>query len=503
MPDPISLEACRKSARRLRKAFLAGDAEARGRVAAHVDVGKAPRHADFLHVIACEAGHASWPKLKFAIESAAETRAEKRERLRRALFHGQHWITDSLLKAEPDLALGDFGLEVALLDKDAVGAVLQRDPDAAARKLGARTPILHLAFSKEIHRSPEKQSDMMAIAELLVAHGADVNDGFPYQSGDTDLLSALYGALCHADNLVLGGWLLDQGADPNDNESLYHATELGHTRALELLLAHGARPEGTNALLRALDFEDMSKVRMLLEAGADPNVTVPDLPASLPRNQIPALHHAIRRGRGAGAIDLLLGFAADPAALWSGHTPYALARIHGNRDAADHLAALGHATGLSANETVLAACADLDPDPGRLDKFALADHDLDLLTELAALPERSAHLATLVGAGLDPERADHMGLTPLHLAGWHGSVPELRYFLSLGGDLERRNGYGGDALDTVVHGSEFAPARPDADHIACARLLLEAGSVLRQGFIDGSGNPEMVAFLEAWQEEHP
>jgi hypothetical protein len=330
----FTLDTFKNSARRLRKAHAAGDPDAHARVAAHVASDKALRHADFLHVIAREEGHDSWPKLKFAVESAAMSRAEKAERLKVALYQGQHWKTDRLLAEDPTLKDDNLGLQIALYDLEAVRVAVDRDPEAAVRPVGIRSPILHLAFSKEIHRSPGKEADMMAIAELLVASGADVNDGYPFQPGDKDMLTALYGALCHADNFTLGRWLLEQGADPNDNECLYHATELEHTRALELLLKHNARPDGTNALPRALDFEDEVKVRLLLEAGADPNVTVPDQPGGLPLNTIPALHHAVRRGRSAAIVELLLEFGADAKAVWQGHTPYALARIYGNTAAA-------------------------------------------------------------------------------------------------------------------------------------------------------------------------
>jgi ankyrin repeat protein len=495
-----SLEAYKKSARRLRKAHLKGDADAMARVAAHVDPAKPLRHADFLHVIACEAGHDSWPKLKFALETMAMSRAERAERLKIALYHGQHWITDKLLADDPSLKHDNLGLQVALIDPAAVHAALAADPAAATRKVGLRSPILHLAFSREIHRSPEKRSDMLAIAEMLVVNGAAVNDGYPPEPGADHTLSALYGALCHADNFELGRWLLEKGADPNDNESLYHATELGHSRALELLLKHGARPDGTNALPRALDFDDIGKVRLLLEAGADPNITEPDHPSGLPMNTIPSLHQAVRRGRSPEVVALLLDHGADASALWSGHTAHALARIHGNRAAAHYLERQGLASPLSANERVLAACADGDEVPGKLDPATLSKEDLSLLTELAGQPGRLGHLKALIAAGLDPDQTDYMGLPPLHLAGWNGLAPELAFFLSLGPDLARKNHYGGDALDTVVHGSEFAPRRPEADHVSCARLLLEAGSVLEPRYIAGCGNPDMVAFLEEWRE---
>ncbi|MEE4010750.1 ankyrin repeat domain-containing protein [Roseibium sp. FZY0029] len=494
-----SLDHFRKSARRLKKAFYSGEAEAVARLAAHVDMARPPRHADFLHVIAREAGHESWPKLKFALETASMSRAERAQRLTQALYFGQHWVTEKLLADDPTLEDDNLGLQIALYDLEAVRSALETDAGAAIRQVGVRAPILHLAFSKNIHRRPELAPQMLAIAELLVGNGADVNDGYPEQPGDTHLLSALYGALCHADNFELGRWMLERGADPNDNESLYHATELGDSRALDLLLKHGARPDGTNALPRALDFGDVTKVRLLLEAGADPNVTVADHPSGQPMNSIPALHQAARRGCSEKIAELLLAHGADPDTEWEGHTAYAMALIYGNLPVAAFLAKRGHAQALTSNEQVLSACAKGMSDPGRLDVARLGKEDKSLLTRLAILPGKLDHMKALIVAGLDPDEPDEMGLPPLHLAGWNGLADELAYFLSLGPDLTRKNLFGGDALDTVIHGSEFSPKRKEADHIVCARLLLEAGSLLDQRAITGCGNEEMAQFLEDWQ----
>jgi hypothetical protein len=46
--------------------------------------------------------------------------------------------------------------------------------------------------------------------------------------------------------------LLSAGADPNDDESLYHSLE--SFTCTRLLLENGARIGGTDALYRALDF---------------------------------------------------------------------------------------------------------------------------------------------------------------------------------------------------------------------------------------------------------
>ena len=43
-----------------------------------------------------------------------------------------------------------------------------------------------------------------------------------------------------SDYFALGDWWLEHGANPNDDDGLYHSTELGHTRALEALRKQGA-----------------------------------------------------------------------------------------------------------------------------------------------------------------------------------------------------------------------------------------------------------------------
>ena len=66
--------------------------------------------------------------------------------------------------------------------------------------------------------------------------------------------------------------LLAAGANPDDDESVYHATETSDHTCLRLLLDAGARVEGTNALAHALDTEDPAKVRLLLEHDAGSEV---------------------------------------------------------------------------------------------------------------------------------------------------------------------------------------------------------------------------------------
>ncbi len=486
----------RADAKQLRRAFDTGETNARARVAAVLGQTDSLKHADALHVIAREQGAESWPRLKFAAEAAGMDRAARAQRLRVALYYGQHWVVRHLLEQEPDLPAEALDLQIATYDLAAVQAALS-DPQAATRPLGRRTPILHLTFSQYIHMAPERRGHMIAIARLLLANGANPNDGFPFEPGADHQLSALYGALGHANNLPLAELLLESGATPNDNESLYHATELPTRDGLRLLLKYSADPTGTNALPRALDFGDLETITLLLEHGADPNEGVADHPSGEAPFALPALHQAARRWCAGRIVQILLDHGADPAARWQGLTPYAIARVYGNAEAAEVLARAGHAPALTEAEETLAACAEGRTPPRRLDPAQLPLELARLATRIAARPERLDHLRCLLLAGLDPEQEDEMGLTPLHIAGWEGLPEQVAYLLTLSPDLTRRNAYGGDALGTVIHGAEFCPARASRDHVTCARLLLEAGAPLDPGVARATGSEDMAAFLES------
>jgi len=489
------LDSLRRKAKLLRRAYGAADSAAAARVHIHVANGPTPlKHADFLHVIAREAHFDSWPRLKLAVESQGMDRAAKQQRLKIALAQGQNFVIDMLLNDTPDLANGLLGLEIALYDLPAVRAALAADAGAATKAVGPRRPIHHLAFSRYIHLRPDLSGDMIAIAALLVATGADVNDALQ-PPGDSTSLSPLYGAIS-GNNIALAEWLLTHGADPNDGESLYHATELRHHEGLRLLLAHGARPAGTNALPRALDFNDHEAVQMLLKAGADPN--------EANRDAIPALPHAARRMCDGAMVRLLLDAGADLSSRWQGLTAFALARVYGNVEAARLIAEAGGDTELSHTETLLADAAQgLETEGAYLDPATLLEEYRNLLRGLQDGTNRLNHIRALVALGLEYDRPDAMGVTPVQYAGWSGQPDMVALFLELRPDLGHVNRHGGSLLTTIIHGSENAPFRDSSDHIACARLALEHGVALPRNAADLAGDPDMRVFLKDWATAHP
>ena len=377
MTDP--LRALRKQAKTLQKIYEFGDRAAIERINIVKLRSSGPlKRADFLHVVARENSFASWPQMKLAVETCGLDRATKRQRLMIAISHGQVQVqvVQQLIRNTPDLADDMFGLQVALYDLPAVQRALETEPMLATQAIEGRRPILHLAFSPMLRAWPQKEADMLAIAKLLLAYGADVNDGYASESGSTHMLCALYGAIGRAGNMPLGQWLLDNGADPNDGESLYHATELGHNEGLKMLLAAGADPAGTNALLRAMDADDAGMVAMLLQAGADPNED---------NGGMTALHHAALRMSSKRICQLLIQAGADQRIIRNGVSAYSCARVFGNAP----LAAMLEPTVLSEVAQLLAKAADGEVSDGVfVDPVQVPDAYTNILREILHLPGR-------------------------------------------------------------------------------------------------------------------
>ncbi len=501
-----SLDRLRKQAKALKRAYESNDPVALQRIAsAGPRSDDTPlKHADFLHVVAREEGFRSWPDLKAAVEIAGLDRAAKVQRLKIAVSHGQVQVAERLLAETPDLAEGQFGVQVALYDLDAVEAALWADPGLATSRIDGKPALAHLAFSRMIHAWPDRKAHMLAIAELLKARGADVNSGIPVGDG-THRLSVLYGAIGHADNMVLAEWLLANGADPNDNESLYHSVELGHHRGLAMLLKHGASPGGTNALPRALDFNDHKAVQMLLDAGADPNeFSAGEVGGEAPF-VIPALHQAARRMCDAEMIDLLLTAGGDPGVLWNGRSAHVYAAVYGNAAALRAFKKVSPMPAMSREEALLAQAATGEtPEGVYLDPAKLPEEFRNLIRHILHLPGRLDHVKRLVALGLEYDRVDPVEqITPVQVAGWNGLPEMMEYLLKLGPDLGFVNGYGGTLLSTIIHGSENCPERAERDHAACARIALEHGVALPKRAIGLAGDPGMQALLADWAQAHP
>src|SRR5262249_23492329 len=151
-------------------------------------------------------------------------------------------------------------------------------------------------------------------------------------------------------NAELALLLLEAGANPNDNESLYHSTEHPDHECTKLLLKHGAKVPRTNALYHMLDREDLEGVRLLLDAGAN-------LEEQSHRGET-ALHWAVYRRRSASIIELLLDRGAPlDVRRKDGRTAYALAMQSGQKETAALLRSRGANTELGEVDALFAKWA--------------------------------------------------------------------------------------------------------------------------------------------------
>ena len=325
-----------------------------------------------------------------------------------------------------------------------------------------------------------------ALARELLERGADPNVSFVNEYGR---MSALYGAAGVLHGAELTRVLLEAGANPDDGESLYHATEAESPECLRLLLEHGATTSGTNALAHALDDERLEHVHLLLEHGADPNEGA-------------LIAHAVRRGRGPECVRLLAEYGADldrpGGETWRGdvplRTPYQHAVLRGRGDLEETLADLGASTEVDAQDLAVAAVARGErPDTPFPDAL---DPDAQEVLILAALRGRLELVVELVGPNFRGVVGGSPEGTILHHGAWMGDPEVVRKLLAHGADPNARSSA---EFDTPLAWAALASQHhelPGRDYVAVAELLAAAGNPIEPRFVEAAEGP-----LLEWLEE--
>jgi ankyrin repeat protein len=323
----------------------------------------------------------------------------------------------------------------------------------------------------------------------LLARGAEANASAPQDYGP---MSALYGAAGVNHDPELTRLLLEAGAEPDDGESLYHATESPDPACVRLLLEGGATVDGSNALGHALDGERHEHLRLLLDAcraqGTDPDT------------QGPLISLAVRRFRCPECVRLLAAAGVDldrPAGEPWRHDPpvrsgYRHAVIRNRVDLVETLAQLGASTETTPQDTAVAAVAraerpeipldldDLDAQEALI-KNALFG-DLELTLELAG-PDL-----------LGPVDASPFG-TLLHHAAWVGDPGVVERLLAAGADVTIP---APTALATPLGWAALASTDDPAsqrDHLRVGQLLVAAGDPIDDGIVRAADGP-----LRGWLE---
>jgi ankyrin repeat protein len=271
-------------------------------------------------------------------------------------WHGTLERADAMLTADPGLASRDIHTAAILGDVDRVRALLARDPGcvhARSEPYGANA-LTHLCLSKYLRLDPARSDAFVAAATLLLDAGADPNAGFWTTGQHPEHETPLYGAAGVAHHAPLTRLLLDRGADPNDEEAVYHSPESDDCAAMALLVETGrlTNEHLSLMLIRKHDWHDHDGARYLLEHGADANGE------GRTRGWRP-LHHALARSNQLATIELLLNHGANPTltAGDDGLTGVARAAREGRRDVLELFVRRGTPLDLPGVDRLIAACA--------------------------------------------------------------------------------------------------------------------------------------------------
>ena len=383
--------------------------------------------------------------------------------LHAAIWHGPLAPAEEILAAHPDLATSSIHAAAVLGDDAAVQRFLDADASnatVAAPPYGTNA-LVYLCMSKYLRLDESRSPAFLRAAKALLDAGADANSGFWTTGQYPEFETALYGAAGIAHHPEMTRLLLERGADPNDNEAVYHSPETYDNRAMQLLVETGKLTAENLSLMliRKHDWHDYDGEKYLLEHGADPNRKW--------RHGWRAMHHALARDNRVEMIELLLDHGADPN-LEDGESAVATAAHRGRADVLELFERREIPMNLSAADQLIAACARNDSgtvrliarrEPGTIDE--IERNGGQLLCEFAGNGNTEG-VRHLLNFGIDVNAPFVKGdgywdLTPnstaLHNAAWRLRHETVRVLVGRGADVNAKDGKGRTPLMLVVRAS--------------------------------------------------
>jgi ankyrin repeat protein len=380
------------------------------------------------------------------------------------VWHGVLDRAEAILASNPGIATSDIHTAALLGDSGTVRRFISLDPASATSKgdpLGWDA-LTYLCFSKYLRLDRARTQGFVEAATALLDAGASANTGFwePDHQPQPEWESALYGAAGVAHNPELTKLLLQRGADPNDEETPYHAPESYDNAALMILVESGKLTSDSLAtmLLRKADWHDTDGIEFLLTHGADPN--------RMTRWHYTALHQALRRDNQLRNIELLLDHGADPTLPngKDGRSAIAIAARRGRGDVLDLCEQRGIRIELQGVERLIAACARNDA----TQVSTIAEQQPNLIHELLA--EGGTLLAEFAGTANTNGLRHLLALgvkvdvlyegdgyfdiaknsTALHVAAWRAWHGTLRFLLENGAPIDVPDGKGRTPLTLAV-----------------------------------------------------
>jgi len=411
--------------------------------------------ADTQLVVAREYGFANWTKLRARVQAIdlADPVTAFLEAASAPLDGDSHASgtldrADAILAEHPRLAAEDVYVAALLGDEEAVRRFLDRDGHDASATGGLYDwdALTYLCFSRYLRLDAGRADAFVRTARLLLERGATATTGFFSHEHEPDpcFETAIYGAAAVAKHAELTRLLLAHGADPNDGETPYHVPEGYDDAALRVLVESGKvdRAGLTTMLHRKHDWHHYDAIVWLLAHGADPNEL------SLWGKR--ALHQSLERDNDVRFVELLLDHGADPALPCArGRSAVVAAARMGRADVLETFARRGFASDLHGGDAFLAACARGDSAAAR----ALVAQDPRLVAQMEAeFPERLADVAgtgntaavtLMLDLGFDvgsrTKRAGASRDTALHAAIWRGRHETARLLIARRAPLEVTN----------------------------------------------------------------
>jgi hypothetical protein len=399
LPNNPSLDRLKSDARRLQRGITAGEQDAvdlvqRCHPKPALALAESPsRFAlhDAQLTVARSYGFTGWPALVHYLRIAADLTVDPSAVDEDSLDPAERFCALSALRyddadAPPrwQAAATLLAEEPTLVDRHVWAAAAASDPVALRRHLAADptlarraggpfgwVPLLHLTYS----RAPlgRSQDEVLEAAAVLLDAGADPNAGYLW-CGMSTPFTALTGVFGegeqgprrqprHPYDHALAALLLDRGAHPEDQQTLYNRMFRPGDDHLELLFAHGLGRVDPGPWHRQLGEAMETKEQMwarqvgwaaehgfadrlalLGEHGVDVSgatvveQSLPADPNELDAEGVTALHHAAWRGD-LDRIRLLLDAGADPSITDGrfGTTPLGWAEHAYQSEAADLL----------------------------------------------------------------------------------------------------------------------------------------------------------------------
>jgi len=345
-------------------------------------------------------------------------------------------------------------------DADAVRSLVRRNVDVNAAERDGTLPLQWAVYHENA-----------SVVELLLDAGADVEA--VNREGMTPLVLA-----AQSGNAAIVKLLLDAGAGVNNTMAngetpLMMAARTGNPETLQLILDHGAdinaaEPlRGTTALMWAAANRNAAAVKVLLENGADLAInsaatnqgrTNPYL-APTARNRIREFYNDVGQG----------GASLKPEDLEEGAPEIEITREELVKRLPPQLV-----EDFMRDER-LRAERGISPQQQKMRRGGLT------ALHFAVREGDVATVQALVEAGADVNQVSEFGWTPLLTATQNRYYQLGKFLLENGADPNVANEGGWNPLyiatdNRNIEGGDYPTRKPDMDHLAYIKLLLEAGA---------------------------